>query len=117
MSAENKEIKSDLKSEFWWKHIEECQRSHSTQKEYCHARDLALSPHSVIGKRNWEQSAVEQTTSYFYPLTVQHLPQQQSQPIESGLLLELGKGKFRIEIAETFSAACLTKLIATLEVS
>lgn len=114
MSAENKEIKSDLKSEFWWKHIEACQRSHSTQKEYCHARGLALSTFCYWKKK---LGTVEQTTSNFYPLTVQHLPQQQSQPIESGLLLELGKGKFRIEIAETFSAACLTKLIATLEVS
>jgi len=112
MSEENKEMKSDLKSGFWWKHIEDCQRSHSTQKDYCNARGLALSTFCYWKKK---LETGEQTTSHFYPLTVQQLPQQQSQPIDSGLLLELGKGKFRIGIAETFSAACLTKLIATLE--
>lgn len=113
MSSKKYESGARLKHAYWQRHIEDCQRNHLSQKDYCRAHGLALSTF-----RYWKKKLGTETPDgpRFYPLTVQHdSPQAATLPIASGLSLQLASGKFNIELAENFSAGCLKKLIHTLE--
>lgn len=112
MSAANRQRGEVSKKAFWRQHIEDCERSPLNQNQYCSKNGLALSTFSYwkgkIGTKT-------QATPRFYPLTVQQLPSPSDRTNNSGLFLEVRDSRFRIELAENFSASCLKKLLLTLE--
>jgi len=112
MAASNQHRGATSKQKFWRQHIQDCKRSQLNQKEYCSQNGLALSTFSYWKKKLGTQ---ETKAPRFYPLTVQPLPSPTSKNGNSGLSLEMRNSKFRIELAEDFSAGCLKKLILTLE--
>ena len=112
MATSNQHSGATSKQKFWRQHIQNCQHSQLNQKEYCSQNGLALSTFLYWKKK---LDTRETKTPRFYPLTVQSLPSPASKKANSGLSLEMCNSKFRIELAEDFSAGCLKKLILTLE--
>lgn len=112
MLADTHEIQVESKAEFWRRHIENCSRSPLTQGQYCREHSLALSTFGYWKKRLRMPS---QPSVRFYPLTVQSVQKTNTASSTAGLSLYFCNDKFRIELAENFSAACLQKLITTLE--
>jgi len=100
------------KKAFWQHHIEGCECSPLSQNQYCSKNGLALSTFS-----SWKRKIGTKTKSIprFYPLTVQQPPLPTDRTNNSGLFVEVCNSRFRIELAEDFSASCLKKLLLTLE--
>jgi hypothetical protein len=112
MSATNQQRGVVSRQTFWRQHITDCERSPLNQKQYCNTNGLALSTFSYWKKKLGKK---EKETPRFYPLTVPQLPSPDNQADHSGVSLTLNSSKFRIELAENFSASCLRKLILNLE--
>ena len=112
MSAKKYENRTRLKHAYWQRHIEDCERKHLSQKDYCRTHGLALSTF-----RYWKKKLGTEIpdSPRFFPLAVQPDSSQATFQITSGLSLQLASGKFNIELAENFSAGCLKKLIHILE--
>jgi hypothetical protein len=113
MSTEATVNQAESKADFWRSHIESCTNSSLTQVQYCRNHSLALSTFSY-----WKRKLkiTRRPKARFYPLTVQ--PEKivnQSPRYSSGVSLNLCNDKFRIDIAENFSATTLKRLIVILE--
>jgi hypothetical protein len=111
MFAENQEIHAGSKQKFWQQHIQDCSHGTLSQKQYCQRHGLALSTFNYWKKRH---PTPMNRKPRFYPLATQPLIQKDYQPSSSGLSLHLSQGKFRIDLAESFSESTLKKLIVTL---
>lgn len=113
MSTEVTVNQAESKADFWRRHIESCTNSSLTQVQYCGNHSLALATFSYW-KRKLKMT--RRPKARFYPLTVQ--PEKiinQSAPCSTGVSLNLCNERFRIDIAENFSAATLKRLIVVLE--
>jgi hypothetical protein len=113
MSKETTVNQAESKADFWRRRIESCTNSSLTQVQYCRNHSLALATFSYW-KRKLEMT--RQPKARFYPLSVQ--PENiisQSTPCSTGVSLNLCNERFRIDVAENFSASTLKRLIAVLE--
>ena len=113
MSAASQQRIAVSKEPFWRQHIEGYEHSSLSQNQYCSKNGLALSTFSYWRRKIGTKTKA--TPPRFYPLTVQQLPLPTDQKSSSGLFLEVCDSRFRIELAEDFSASCLKKLLLTLE--
>lgn len=112
MLAETKETQEESKADFWQRHIDNCSRSSLTQSQYCIEQSLALATFYYWKKK---LKMTRQGKTRFYPLTVQSSKQEKMPRSPAGLSLHLGNDKFRVDLAEDFSAPTLKKLIIILE--
>lgn len=112
MSAENCKPSSKSKKELWHHHIESCSQSGLSQERYCKENGLAL---STFGYWKRQLAKRRATKPKFYPLTLQAPLVTSSVSKDSGLSLYLGNDKYRIELSEEFSSACLKQLISVLQ--
>lgn len=99
----------DQKSKHWQHHIDQCHQTGLSQRHYCQANNIAL---STFGYWKRKISKKPEEKIQFYPLV---LTNNANLSDHSGLTLHLQKKRFRIEIAEGFSASALNRLITTLE--
>lgn len=112
MLTETKETQTESKADFWQRHIENCSRSALSQAQYCKDHSLVLATFCYWKRR---LNMTEQEKVRFYPLTVQPVQNNNAVSSPAGLSLHLGKNKYRIDLAEEFSAPALKKLLTTLE--
>ncbi len=112
MLAKTKENQEESKTDFWQRHIENCSRSPLTQAQYCREHCLAL---ATFGYWKKKLKMIGEEKARFYPLTVQSSTQKKTNRSQAGLSLHLGTDKFRIDLAEDFSAPALKKLVRILE--
>lgn len=95
--------------EFWKNHIEACDASGSTQKEYCAKHQIALSTF-CYWKRKLKRKISSKPT--FYPLTI---PSRSLDTETTGVIVTLGDGRFTIELEKGFSTTAFSKVAAILE--
>ncbi len=109
MSATNQQrVAAVSRQTFWRQHIADCEHSPLNLKQCCNKNGLALSTFSYWKKKLGKK---EKEAPRFYSLIVPQLPSSDKHADHSGLSLTLNSSKFRIELAEHFSANCLKKLI------
>ena len=106
---------STSKADFWKHHIENCSNSSLTQAQYCKENSLAPATYCYWKKK---LKMIRQPKARFYPLTVQpEKIKSISNSCSTGVSLHLCNDKFRIDVAESFSATTLKRLIMALEQS
>ncbi|WP_457576292.1 IS66 family insertion sequence element accessory protein TnpA [Desulfomarina sp.] len=98
------------KYEFWQNHINSCENSGLTQKEYCRQNGLAIQTFGYWKRKILNKSFVFDKPRFF-PLTVK----QNRSGKPAGILLSVQAGRFRIEVGENFNETILKKLIVALE--
>ena len=107
----NKRSQLNSRTAYWKSQIASWKTSGLSQKQFCQREHLALSTFSYwkrkIGGR--ANSGVE-----FYPLALTS-PSPLTTPKSTGLVLQVCRKRFAIEIEEGFSQAALTRLVSALE--
>ncbi|BCL63156.1 hypothetical protein DGMP_38490 [Desulfomarina profundi] len=103
---------NNSKKDFWHRHIEECEKSHLSQIEYCTTHNIAL---STFGYWKRKLGKDQNRKPVFYPLTVSPSISHKNGIKESGLTLHVKDGRFTIQIEKGFSSSALSEVITTLE--
>lgn len=104
--------KNSRTQKIWRTHIDAWQKSGLSRAEYC--RQNNLSPHALgYWHKKYEKSGQVGMTLVPVPLTGK-LKVMEPLAWHSTLKVEIGNG-FKVEVADGFTPATLTRLVATLE--
>ena len=100
------------KKDFWQNHIKKWSESGLSQIDYCTHCKIPL---SNFGYWKRKLQKADNCKPIFYPLTVSPKESGDKEKTETGLILLLKDGRFKIEIQNDFSSSSLSKIVTTLE--
>lgn len=101
------------KEHFWQRHIDGCQASSQSQKDYCNAHGLALATFSYWKRKLQKQETTEGRR--FYPLTIAGTEVDPHNSTGNDGNLTLCIDRFRLEIGGGCDADHLRRVIHVLE--
>ena len=95
----------------WRTHMEAWQQSGMSQRDYCAAKGIALSTFTLWRRR----LLAGRKTAHNGPECIDIVAIRDLPVATTPIILELGSGRYRIQLAEGFKQECLRTVLDTLE--